>query len=399
MTTQEHLSHEHLNHKHLSHHQVSQEQLRKGFVLGEWTVWPNAGQIEQNGSKSHIEPKLVEVLLLLAQMPGQVVSREQLLDHAWQRQVVCDEALTRTISELRTLLGDSSSERRYIRTIPKRGYSLIADVRPIPALSVSKTTAEQIPARYQGLTHGSAWIPTASFTNRLIKAWLYGVGSVATACSALFVVMLFVAKDLSVSVMSGESMTMTTPENYQDALIAPNAPVLRHYAVLPFTNLTPDQELGAFTHGLEEDLRTALSGLNGAKVAGRIVSDQFHASFLNDTSSGIQEIAERLQVDAILDGTVRLIDGQVRVTVQLLDGKTGFPLWSKRYDKAFDRVLKLQTFISDDVHCELESRLPKINSQYLAAKNKAQQQKTVEAEISAPSQDYGHTRHVEWLAR
>ena len=387
--------------------QLIPAQLRRGFDLGEWRVWPNAGQIEKDGVKIHIEPKLVEVLLLLAQNPGQVVTREELLDQAWQRQVVCDEALTRTISELRTLLGDSSRERRYIRTIPKRGYSLIADVEPLLHLQQQEVKNEkpqpttEVRPEFQGLTNGAAWVPRESFTNRLIKYWLYGVGSLTTAFCAIFLLVFVLTDDTQVDLAAEDNWdTMLADASAMSALkneLLPQMfPDLKRYAVLPFTNLTPDQDLSFFTQGLEEDIRTVLSSLPGAQVAGRMVSNQIQMPDSEDAAAGIQSIASNLKVDAVLDGTVRLIDGQIRVTVQLLDGKTGFPLWFKRYDKTFDRVLKLQTQISEDVLCELESRLPK--SQYLASVM-TKRQRTKEEEMSLPADDYGHTRHIEWLAR
>lgn len=394
--------------------QLTREQLGKGFSLDEWRIWPNAGQIEKDGVKTHIEPKLVEVLLLLAQAPGQVVGREELLEQAWRRQVVCDEALTRAISELRALLGDTNRTRCYIRTIPKRGYSLIADVsllNPEPML-----VSEHKRTDYQGLANSAAWIPAVSFTNRLIKYWLYGVGSLTTGLGALVALTLLLAENVTVNLtddglMGNSAQTFDLADtramnneivegNLRDVLATPSLAPIKNYAVLPFTNLTPEQELGFFTQGLEEDIRTALASLKGAQVAGRIVSNQFHPSAINNTSTGIQEIANRLNVDAIVDGTVRLIDGQVRVTVQLLNGKTGFPLWSKRYDKAFERILVLQTHISKDMICELESRMQKI--QLVTAGMQDEALIETEREIKALSlgrkgDDYGRTRLVEWL--
>ena len=394
--------------------QLTPIQLRKGFDLGEWRIWPNAGQIEKDGVKLHIEPKLVEVLLLLAAVPGQVVTRDELLNHAWERQVVCDDALTRTISELRTLLGDSGRERRYIRTVPKRGYSLIADVFPIAEATtagVEATVAQaavadiksqaQTRAEVQGLANSAAWLPRESFTNRLIKYWLYGVGSLTTVVSAMMLLIFFFAEDVNVEISQDDDWndmnadTASVNSDLNDLLISPALPPFKRYAVLPFANLTPEEDLGYFTQGLEEDIRTALANLEGSQVAGRLASNQFQPLAQTSEATIIQDIAEQLNVDAILDGTVRLIDGQIRVTVQLLDGKTGFPLWSKRYDKAFDAVLKLQTFISDDVLCELETRLPKM--QYVAALDK--RERSQEEEMSLPNNEYGHTRHIEWLAR
>ena len=102
--------------------------LNQDFRLGEWTVHPDKGVFINGGIKRHAEPKLIDVLIVLARHQGDVVSRDQLLEEAWAGVVVSDEVLTRCISELRTLLGDTSRERRFIRTIPRRGYMLVAPV-------------------------------------------------------------------------------------------------------------------------------------------------------------------------------------------------------------------------------------------------------------------------------
>ncbi|WP_062265438.1 winged helix-turn-helix domain-containing protein [Endozoicomonas arenosclerae] len=132
---------------------------KQGFRLGEWTVHPETGIFINGGIKRHAEPKLVDVLQVLANHQGNVVSRDELLAEVWQDLVVSDEVLTRCISELRTLLGDTSRERRYIRTVPRRGYMLVADVEalghdvqstadsekdPLPELEAD-SAAEKIP--------------------------------------------------------------------------------------------------------------------------------------------------------------------------------------------------------------------------------------------------------------
>ena len=98
---------------------------REGFRLGEWQIIPEAGVFVKNGHHVHVEPKLMDLLLALIAAPGQFASREQLLSQVWPRVVINEEVLTRAVSELRTLLGDTSRERRYIVTVPKRGYRLI----------------------------------------------------------------------------------------------------------------------------------------------------------------------------------------------------------------------------------------------------------------------------------
>ena len=117
--------------------------IKQGFRLGEWIINPLSGKFTRNGHTVHVEPKLMDVLLCLAGSSGEVVTRDELMGSVWDGVIVSDEALTRCISELRTLLGDTARERRYIRTIPKRGYSLLPQVETAPAAR-PVNTREQI---------------------------------------------------------------------------------------------------------------------------------------------------------------------------------------------------------------------------------------------------------------
>ena len=97
----------------------------EGFQLGEWRVYPTTGVLNCNGVECRAEPKVMDLLLALIDSPEQFGSREQLLAKVWPDVVVNEEVLTRAVSELRTLLGETGRHRRYIMTIPKRGYKLL----------------------------------------------------------------------------------------------------------------------------------------------------------------------------------------------------------------------------------------------------------------------------------
>ena len=102
------------------------------FLLGEWTVDPVAGTVARGEESIRLEPKVMAVLVHLVDHAGEVVTKEQILDHVWPDSFVAEAALSRCISELRRVLGDDAKKPRYIETIPKRGYRLIADTsRPV----------------------------------------------------------------------------------------------------------------------------------------------------------------------------------------------------------------------------------------------------------------------------
>jgi Tol biopolymer transport system component/DNA-binding winged helix-turn-helix (wHTH) protein len=98
------------------------------FRLREHLIRPELNRIEHGESSVTVEPRVMDVLVYLAEHAGKVVSREQMLDDLWGDAVVVEHALTRTISELRRLLGDNPEKPLYIETIRKRGYRLVAPV-------------------------------------------------------------------------------------------------------------------------------------------------------------------------------------------------------------------------------------------------------------------------------
>lgn len=104
--------------------------LRQGFRLGEYWVWPERGCIEGSGRLEHVEPKVMEVLLFLASRQSEVLSRGQIIEGVWGANFVTDEVLSRCISLLRQHLSDDPRAPRYVETIPKRGYRLIEPVVP-----------------------------------------------------------------------------------------------------------------------------------------------------------------------------------------------------------------------------------------------------------------------------
>ena len=117
--------------------------MRQGFTLDDWCVEPLAGCFKKQGHSVHVEPKVMDVLLCLVRAEGETVTRTQLLDDVWRGLVVSEEVLTRAVSQLRSLLGDTAREKRYIRTIPKRGYALIMNPAPLQP-DVEITTVPEV---------------------------------------------------------------------------------------------------------------------------------------------------------------------------------------------------------------------------------------------------------------
>jgi DNA-binding winged helix-turn-helix (wHTH) protein len=103
----------------------------KPFLIGEWLVEPSMNRLTRGGESVQLELKAIDVLLCLVEHAGDVVSKNTLFDTVWQTEFVSESSITSRIGELRSALGDDAQNPRYIETIRKRGYRLIADVRPV----------------------------------------------------------------------------------------------------------------------------------------------------------------------------------------------------------------------------------------------------------------------------
>ena len=126
-------------------------------------------------------------------------------------------------------------------------------------------------------------------------------------------------------------------------------------AVLPFANLSGNEDLEYFSDGLSEELLNALAGVEDLRVAARTSSFAFKG-----TNADIRTIADSLGVETVLEGSVRRSGDQVRITVQLIDAEHGFHLWSHEYDRGLEDVFTTQDEIASAVTAAL---LPKLRDE------------------------------------
>ena len=130
------------------------------------------------------------------------------------------------------------------------------------------------------------------------------------------------------------------------------APPPHSLAVLPFANLSGDKSQDYFSDGLTEELLNSLAEIEGLQVAARTSSFYFKGEHVD-----LATVAHKLNVAAVLEGSVRRSAHKVRVTAQLINAITGFHLWSKTYDRDLGDVLKLQSEIATAVASSLKVTL------------------------------------------
>ena len=147
-------------------------------------------------------------------------------------------------------------------------------------------------------------------------------------------------------------MRPKAPVHTAPGRVASFSPPPHSIAVLPFVNMSGDQEQEYFSEGLTEELLNSLARVNELQVAARTSSFSFQGQHPD-----ILTVAHRLNVGAVLEGSVRRSAHTVRITAQLVNGVTGFHLWSQTYDRDLGDVLKLQTEIANDVAAALKVTL------------------------------------------
>jgi len=173
---------------------------------------------------------------------------------------------------------------------------------------------------------------TARITAARRPRW-WGVAAVAALVVAAVTLVVFTKRD------RGALEQATTTDD-------------RTIAVLPFVNMSPDPDQEYFSDGISEELLNLLSKVAGLRVAARTSSFSFKRQ-----SVEIPEIAKRLGVAYVLEGSVRLAGDKVRVTAQLIQASDGFHVWSNEYDRRFDDIFAIQDEIAADVVRQLKVTL------------------------------------------
>ena len=143
------------------------------MLIGDWTVIPATSQLTRDGETVHLTPRAMDLLRVLADHAGEVVNLEQLIDEVWADASVTLDSLYRAVGAIRRALDDDPHEPKYLETIPKRGYRLVANVRHMPGRGQGKPGIEAI-KRLSGLQSTGARALVALTLVIAASAWILG---------------------------------------------------------------------------------------------------------------------------------------------------------------------------------------------------------------------------------
>lgn len=317
------------------------------------------------GQAQALEPKAFAVLALLAGAPGQVFSRDEILDAVWGHRHVTPGVLNRVITLIRHALGEGAHDPRYLHTVYGFGYRF-----DLPASAEAKGIGASPPAQAEVIEQAAPAAteatsapdavstpaaPPSRSHRRRPRRWL------RLAAVGLTLAAAFVAWWLLRAPVPGSATAPAT------------APVL---AVLPLRAVGDDPRGQAFADGLSEELIGLLAHIDGLRVISHTASFPFR-----DDTLPLSEVASRLHATHLLEGSVRQDGERLRISLHLVEANADRTVWSQTFDRELRDIFVLQRNIGYAIGNALQLQLgllpstagvgedPALYRRYLLARN------------------------------
>lgn len=268
-------------------------QQRPSFRFGEFTLDTARGALLRNRDEISLRPQSVMVLRVLLEHHGRLVSKDELHESVWGGKAVTDDSLAQCVADIRRALNDA--DRKLLRTLPRRGYLFDGKV------SIEHTASDAASVA------SSPWIRRAAILAGMLLAVWFGWS-------------YWIATDRSPSI-----------------------------AVLPMINISAVAENAFFGEGVHEEILTNLSRVENLRVISRTTVSRY----LNSPQS-VSDIARELDVQYVVEGSVRRIGNHVRITVQLVDALEDTHLWARNYDRELVDILGTQSEVASEITNSLQ---------------------------------------------
>jgi TolB-like protein/DNA-binding winged helix-turn-helix (wHTH) protein len=287
-------------------------------------------ELRKQGMQIKLQEQPFQILAFLLEHPGEVVTREQLRRRLWPTDtfVDVDNSVNAAINRLREALGDSAESPRFVETLPRRGYRFVAPVAEIKG-----------PERDFGPENANAVIPARSEEVPAIGKLRVSRTIVKLSLAVALVVILVVA-------------SVWAWQKWRARMALRNTPHITSLVVLPLTNLSGDPSQDYFADGMTDELTTDLARISSLKVISETSAMRYRG-----THPPLQQIAQELDVDAVIEGSVARSGDQVRITAQLIDVKNDRHLWAQSYDRHGIDVLGLQQEVARAIASQVHTNL------------------------------------------
>src|SRR5688572_10150490 len=301
------------------------------------------GELRRQGVQIKLQGKPLQLLAVLVQHPGELVTRDELRRTLWGDQTFVDfeRSLNIAITKLRAALGDSADNPRFVETLPRRGYRFIA---PLTAGTEQQTTpassgtgemqAQSSPAKPEAPPAMSEAGPGAAEQRpvrrpRRRRALVIGLLSVPAVAAAVFA-----------GIWVAEQRGTGGP------------PRVESLAVLPLENLSGDADQEFLADAVTDALMTELGKIDAVRVVSRTSIVRYKG-----VRKALPDIGRELRVDAVVEGSVVRSGNRIRITAQLVHAASDRHLWAQAFERDMHDVLALYTDVSEAIAKEIHAKI------------------------------------------
>ena len=307
-----------------------ERQFRGPLRFGVFELDLRAGELRKHGLRIRLQEQPFQVLAMLLQHHGEVVTREELQKTVWPADtfVDLDHGLNKLISKIREALGDSAENPRFVETVARRGYRFLAEVKT-----------------GQAVVHRSSEPPTQPAPSPETFAVPEPIGKPAIPVRRAPSLKWFLASFAVILAMIAFAVWMLHSGNRPSHTI-------HSLAVLPLENLSGDASQDYFADGMTDELISDLGQISALRVISRTSVMAYKGA-----RKPLPQIARELNVDAVVEGTVLRSGDQVRITAQLIEASTDKHLWSQSYEGELRDTLALQNKVASAIADQIRINL------------------------------------------
>ncbi len=296
----------------------------------------NSGELRKYGTRIRLQEQPFQILALLLDQAGEVVTREELRQKLWPSDTFVDfnHGLNNAVNRLREVLGDSAETPKFIETIPRRGYRWIVPVETAHAgPKLLRSEIEDVPTPSPSLSTAAAAACPETAAARTDGRPNYSRKTVAVSATMILVLIVASLGALWVHTPGREART--------ESLV-----------VLPLENVSGDAAQEYFVDGMTDVLITNLAELGSVRVISRTSAMHYKGS-----RKTLPEIAQELNVDAVVEGTVARAGNRVRINAQLIDARADRHLWAEVYDRDVHDIMALQAELASTITAQVANHV------------------------------------------
>lgn len=292
---------------------VSSAQSPRMARFGPFELDLRTGELTRGGRHEKLALQPAQLLIYLINRQGDLVTREELRSQLWPEDtfVDFDHGVNNAVNRIREVLRDSATAPKYVQTVPRRGYRFIGQLEAVPTPDISAA-----PENPQLQEANNPEPPPR-------RGWIW----ISVALAVALIAGLLLRRTLSFSSSN-----------------------IRTIAVLPFANLSGDSAQDYFADAMTEELTSDLGKISALRVISRT-----SAMHYKKTSKTMPEIAQELNVDGVIEGSVVRSGDRVRITAQLINARTDRHLWSESYERDLKDVLALQSELARGIASQVRA--------------------------------------------